>query len=305
MTTQNHTTHCQPVSPTLAVSPSRSKSSPVKRTTEHPQVFPSRSASSSTLIPLSDIPNSTHAYNEHPPEDDQKTTISIPPSATDTISEPNSPISTTANIHEQSPVDIQEETSVTSISTSFSHMKSQSSIDSACSHDVSLSQPSSLESESLFDCEAEGNEQKPMQEFSSVHSRESLVGVNPKKLHRSVSCEKCLKKKLLKMEKMMANLQLEHSREIAAYEVKTQRLLQESATYEPKMYQLECTVQQYKAQYDNAVQVNHGLATEIDILKEEVKKLKFFICDKTIALDEKRSEIHRCPSCNTIVSFPL
>ncbi len=181
---------------------------------------------------------------------------------------------------------------------------------SSCSHDFR-----SLESDSEVDSEEIPQKlTNATQESESTHNNESLAVTSAKKLHRSISCEKCLKKMLRKKDKKIddmeidkSRVQLEHHRQQAAYESKTNKLLKESSAQQNKVYNLEYTLLQRETEINELRQHNSDLLATIAAREGEncqkLDRVKADAYDASVALRNERSKSHRCPTCNCVFTY--
>lgn len=180
------------------------------------------------------------------------------------------------------------------------------STESTCSHDMPSISSWINESDSEVDTEQRESEH-PIQELDGSIEEAPLHA--SKKMHRSLSCKKCLKKALRKkmkeMEKKHNEAQLEEARAKAALESNNNKLLNETKSLQNELYELRCALQQHtlsgqqlRRHSDDLMVALKQRDDQILQLKDELKEVKADAYDMYTAVKKEKLRYHRCPSCN-------
>ncbi len=290
-----------------APSPSHSAPFTVQHTFSDKQL-PLLSSSAPSKIPLSDIAilrDPSTLCVEPCTKQDGKTTSEVP-TASVIPPTPSSPEpSIDARIQQQSDFDDSGlNLKIGEIKRSLSAESSSSS----CSHDFH-----SLES----NCEVDSEEVTQKRTNATQESDSTHDGTSGKKLHRSVSCEKCLKKMLRKKKKEIDEMEIEKSRVQldydllqAACESKIDKLYKDSSALQNEVYKLTITLQHYGTENNelhqrnsNLLATNTALKDENCQLKDDLKGVKADAYDMTVDLRSERSKSHRCPTCESEFTY--
>ena len=282
-----------------APSPSHSAPFTVQHSFSDKQL-PLLSSSAPSKIPLSDIAilryPSTLCVEPYTKQDGE-TTLEVP-TASVIPPTPSSPKpSIDARIQQQSDFDDSDDSGLNlKIGETMRSLSIESS-SSSCSHDFH-----SLESDS----------EEVVQESDSTHD-----GTSGKKLHRSVSCEKCLKKMLRKRKEEIDEMEIEKSRVQLDYDLlqaacksKIDKLYKDSSALQNEVYELTITLQHYGTENNelhqrnsNLLATNTALKDENCQLKDDLKGVKADAYDMTVALRSERSKSHRCPTCESEFTY--
>lgn len=150
------------------------------------------------------------------------------------------------------------------------------------------------------------------QETNRSHSSESFVSSNPK-LHRSISCPKCMRIQINKLERELKESQDQKNQHLlqectqqleivnlkSTYEAREKQHLQERNRLGNEVYERDILIRTLKAEYSELVSARTEQDTRAKQLEEEIKDVKCDYYDLNKELrKEKQPKIHQCPQCN-------